>query len=61
MFLYDSCHIIHLFHDKGNACNFCMVFVWFRVYVFKLMFYMTVFHIYGSMEIIMNEYKYVCE
>jgi len=38
-----------------------MVFVWFRVYVFKLMFYMTVFHIYGSMEIIMNEYKYVCE
>ena len=30
--------------------------VWFRVYVLKHMFYMTVFCIYGSMEKIKNEY-----
>jgi len=29
-------------------------FVWFWVYVFNRMFYMTAFHIYGSLEIIKN-------
>jgi len=28
------------------------IFVWFLVYVFKHMLFMTVFHTYGSMEII---------
>jgi hypothetical protein len=30
------------------------IFVWFLVYVFKHVLFMTVFHIYGSMEIIKN-------
>jgi hypothetical protein len=30
-------------------------FARFLAYVFKCMFYMTVFHIYGSMEIIKKE------
>jgi len=39
------------FMTKAMPANF----VWFRVYVFNCMFYMTVSHIYGLLEIIKNE------